>query len=164
MSLLKTNNLARLNNGVWSVALLLGITTMSAAPRSPAQAMQEGISVELAPASSAVPVPDADNADALIITVTDTGRLYFGIDPVSPSSLAENLKGRLSHRTRNLYIKADARAPYACVMKVLDAARSAGVAGVTLLTTQPRVTQTGTVILPEGIEIELARRPPAVPK
>jgi hypothetical protein len=59
MSLLKTNNLARLNNGVWSVALLLVVTTMSAAPRSPAQAMQKGISVELAPASSVVPVPDA---------------------------------------------------------------------------------------------------------
>jgi biopolymer transport protein ExbD len=164
MSLLKTNSLARLNSGVWSMALLLGITTMSAPPRSPAQAMQEGIRVELAPASSAVPVPDADTADALIITVTDTGRLYFGIDPVAPSSLAENLKGRLSHRRRNLYIKADSRAPYACVMKVLDAARSADVAGVTLLTTQPRVTQAGTIVLPEGIEIELVRRAPAVPK
>lgn len=144
------------------MALLLGVTTMSAAPRSPAQAMQQGISVELVPTSSAVPVPDADNADALIITVTDTGRFYFGIDPVAPISLAEDLKGRLSHRMQNLYIKADARAPYACVMKGLDPVPSAGVAGLTLLTTQPRVTQAGTVVLPEGIEIGLARRWPAV--
>jgi biopolymer transport protein ExbD len=164
MSLLKTNNLARLNNGVWSVALLLVVTTMSAAPRSPAQAMQQGISVELAPASSVVPVPDADNADALIITVTDTGRLYFGIDPVPPSSLAEKLKNRLSHGAQSLYIKADARAPYAYVVKVFDAARTAGVANVTLLTTQPKTTQAGTVTSPEGIELELARRSPAVPK
>jgi biopolymer transport protein ExbD/biopolymer transport protein TolR len=125
--------------------------------------MQKGISVELAPTSSAVPVPDADNQDALIITVTDTGILYFGIDSVTPDSLAEKLKGRPS-RTQNLYIKADARAPYACVVKVLDAARTAGVAGVTLLTTQPRTTQTGAVVLPEGIEMELTRRSPAAQK
>jgi biopolymer transport protein ExbD len=126
--------------------------------------MQKGISVELAPTNSAVPVPDADNQDALIIAVTDTGRLYLGIDPVTPGSLAEKLKGRLSHRTQSLYIKADARAPYACVVKVFDAARTAGVVGVTLLTTQLKTTQAGTAIFPEGIEMELARRSPAAPK
>jgi biopolymer transport protein ExbD len=107
---------------------------------------------------------DADNADALIITVTDTGRLYFGIDPVPPSSLAEKLKNRLSHGAQSLYIKADARAPYAYVVKVFDAARTAGVANVTLLATRPKTTQAGTVTSPEGIELELARRSPAVPK
>jgi biopolymer transport protein ExbD len=125
MSWLKTNS-ARLKSRMWSVAFLVGITTMSAISRSSAQAMQKGISVELAPTSSAVPVPDADNQDALIITVTDTGRIYFGIDPVTPDSLAEKLKGHPS-RSQSLYIKADARAPYACVVKVLDAARRAGV-------------------------------------
>jgi biopolymer transport protein ExbD len=125
--------------------------------------MQKGISVELAPTSSAVPVPDADNQDALIITVTDTGRIYFGIDPVTPDSLEEKLKGHPS-RSQSLYIKADARAPYACVVKVLDAARRAGVVGVTLLTTQPSTTPAGTIILPEGIEMELSRRSPGGPK
>jgi biopolymer transport protein ExbD len=164
MSSLKTNNLARLKNRVWSVALLALLTMVSGVPRSSAQAMQKGISVRLAPTSTAVPVPDADNPDALIITVTDSGKLYFGIDPVLPGSLAEKLKGHLSHTTQNLYIKADARAPYACVVKVLDAARTAGVAGVTLLTTQPKPTQAGAVALPEGIEMELARRSPAAAK
>src|ERR1700737_4191547 len=126
MSWLKANNLARLNNRVWLVALLVLLTVVSAAPWSTAQAMQKGISVELARTSNAVPVPDADNPNAMIITVTDTGSLYFGIDPVTPESLTQKLKGRLSH---NLYIKADAKAPYAYVVKVLDAARKAGVAG-----------------------------------
>jgi biopolymer transport protein ExbD len=161
MSWLRTNNLARPKNRVWGVALLVVVTTMSAAPWSTAQAMQKGISVELARTSNAVPVPDADNPDAMIITVTDTGRLYFGIDPVTPESLTQKLKGRLSH---NLYIKADAKAPYAYVVKVLDAARTAGVGGVTLLTTQPKAPQAGTVVFPEGIEMELARRSPAAPK
>jgi len=95
--------------------------------------------------------------------VTDTGILYFGIDSVTPDSLAEKLKGRPS-RTQNLYIKADARAPYACVVKVLDAARTASIVGVTLLTTQPKTTQAGTGVLPEGIEMELARRSLGGPK
>ena len=164
MSWLKRKNLARLKNRAWIVALLVVVTAVSAAPRSTAQAMQKGISVELAPTSSAVPVPDADNPDALIITVTDTGALYFGIDPVTPGSLAEKLKGRLSDHTQSLYVKADARAPYAYVVKVLDAARAAGVEHVTLLTTQPTAAQAGTVVLPEGIEMELARRSPAAPK
>jgi biopolymer transport protein ExbD len=161
MSSLSPNNLVRLKNRVWSMASLVLLIMMSAVPRSSAQAMQKGISVNLAPTSSAVAVPDADNSDALIITVTDSGRLYFGIDPVTPDSLAEKLKGRLSQRTQNLYVKADARAPYAFVVMVLDAAHTAGVAGVTLLTTQPKATQAGTVVVPEGIEMELARRSPA---
>jgi biopolymer transport protein ExbD len=159
MTWLKTNNLAKLTNRVWSVALLAVVTTMSAAPQSGAQTLQKGISVELARTSSAVSVPEADNQDALIVTVTDNGKLYFGIDPVTPDTLAEKLKARPSHHTETLYIKADAKAPYACVVRVLDAARTVGVAGVTLLTTQPKTMQ-GTVVFPEGIEMELARRSP----
>ncbi len=160
----KRNNLARLKNTVGSLALLAVVAAVTLVPRSAAQAMQKGISVELAPTSSAVPVPDADRQDALIITVTDSGRMYFGIDAVTPDSLAEKLKARPSHQTQTLYIKADARAAYASVVKVLDAARTAGVAGVTLLTTQPKATQAGAVVPPEGIAMELARRSPASPK
>jgi biopolymer transport protein ExbD len=134
---------------------------MTAAPRSSAQAMQRGISVQLVPTSSAVPVLDADNSDALIVTVTDTGKLYLGVDPVAADSLAEKLKGHVSSHTQNLYIKADARAPYASVVKVVDAAHSARVASVTLLTAQTKTTQAGGVQLPEGIEMNLARQSPA---
>lgn len=158
MNWLKRNNLARLKNTVGSLTLLAVVTAVTVAPRSAAQTMQKGISVELAPTSSAVPVPDADQQNALIITVTDAGKLYFGIDAIMPDALVEKLKARPSHHTQTLYIKADARAPYASVVKVLDAAHTAGVAGVTLLTTQPKATQAGTVVPPEGIEMELARR------
>jgi biopolymer transport protein ExbD len=157
MSWLKTNNLTRLNIGVWSFALLVVATTLLAPPWSTAQSMQKGISVELASTSSAMPVPNADNQDALIITVTDTGRLYFGVDLVTPKTLAEKLK-TLPSRDTTLYIKADARAPYASVVKVVDAAHTTGVAGVTLLTIQPKTTQAGTVVFPQGIEMELAQR------
>lgn len=159
MNWLRTNNLGRLNTTFWSVALLVVVTTMSAAPRSNSQGLQKGISVELASTSNAVPVPDADNPDALIITVTEAGKLYFGIDPVMPGSLAQKLKVSQSNGSPNLYIKADARAPYATVVKILDAARMVGVADVTLLTAQQRTTQEGAVRFPQGIEMQIARRP-----
>ncbi len=158
MTWLKANNLARLNNRVWGVALLAVATTMSAAAQSSGPAMQKGISVELARTSSAVPVPDADKQEAWIIAVTDSGGLFLGIDPVTPEALAEKLKARQSQHAQTLYIKADARAPYASVVKVLDAAHSAHVLSVTLLTTQPKATRVGTLVSPEGIEMELARR------
>ena len=164
MNWLKRNDAARLKNRLWSVAFLIVAIALSMAPRSTAQAMQKGISVELASTSSAVPVPDADNQDAWIITVAKTGKLYFGIDMVTPNVLAEKLEARPSHHTQTLYIKADAKAPYACVVKVLDEAHTAGVADVTLLTTQPKATQAGTVVSPQGIEMELARRSPAATK
>jgi biopolymer transport protein ExbD len=159
MSWLKTNYLARTKQKVWSVAFLVVVTIVSAAPKSGAQGMQKGISVQLAPTSSAVPVPAADNHDAWIVTVTENGKLYFGIDPVTPDMLVEKLEDRQSRR-QNLYIKADARAPYASVVRVVDAARTAGIAGMTLLTTQRKTMPAGLVVLPEGIELELARRSP----
>jgi biopolymer transport protein ExbD len=164
MSCLKTNNPGSLNNIMWRAALLAVVTTMSFAPRSTAQAMQKGISVQLARTSSAVPVPDADNQKALMITVTDSGGIYFGIDPVTPDALAEKLRARPSNDSQTLYIKADARAPYASVVKVLDAAHTARVLSVTLLTTQPKTPPVGTVVSPEGIEMELARRSPSAAK
>jgi biopolymer transport protein ExbD len=109
-------------------------------------------------------VPEADKQDALIVSVTDTGALYLGIDSVTPDSLAAQLKDRLSRRTQGVYIKADARAPYASVVKVLDAARTAGVSAVTLLTNQPVAAQAGTAVPPQGIEMEMARRSPPATK
>ena len=164
MNCLEINNVGRPKRRVVSVIFAAFVTVMFAASMCAAQALQKGISVELAPTSSAIAVPDADKQDALIVTVTDTGGLYFGTDPVTPDSLLAKMKGRVSQGTPNLYIKADARAPYASVLKVLDAARTAGVVAVTLLTTQPRATRAGTVAAPEGIEMELARRAPAATK
>jgi biopolymer transport protein ExbD len=157
MTRLRTNNLARLNNSMWGVALLAVVIAMSAAAQSTGPAMQKGISVELARTSSAVPVPGADGQEALIIAVTDSGGFYLGIDSVTPEALAEKLKARQSQHAQTLYIKADARAPYASVVKVLDAAHAARVLSVTLLTTQPKTTQVGSLVSPEGIEMELTR-------
>jgi len=164
MSCLEITNEGRPKRRAGNVANAAFVAVMFAGSMCSGQTLQKGISVELAPTGSAVAVPDADKPDALIVTVTDTGGLYFGIDPVSPDSLTAKIKGRVSQGTQNLYIKADARVSYSYVVKVLDAAHTAGVVTVTLLTTQPKPTRTGTIVPPEGIEVELARRAPAPTK
>jgi biopolymer transport protein ExbD len=99
-------------------------------------------------------MPVADQEDALIVSVTDDGSVYFGVNPISPAALAEKVKGGLSNRTeKKLYIKADARTPYANVAKVLDAVRTAGVETPNLLTAQQDSSEPGTLVPPKGLEV-----------
>ncbi len=89
-----------------------------------AQNLQAGISVNLPLVSNATAVPDADKEDALIVTVTENGDTYLGVDPITPDALADKIKHAVAFRAeKKAYIKADARAQYADVEKVLSAAR-----------------------------------------
>jgi biopolymer transport protein ExbD/biopolymer transport protein TolR len=126
------------------------------------QTTQKGISVELPVTSNAVAMPDAEQEDALIVSVTDDGSVYFGVDPISPAALAEKVRDCLSNRTeRKLYIKADARSPYANVVKVLDAMDTAGVEAPNLLTAQRDSSGPGTLIPPKGLEVLIGSALPA---
>lgn len=164
MTWINANHLARTKTNTWIAGVLVLVGTVTATQRCTAQTMQRGISVQLVQTNSAVPVPNADNQEALIVTVNETGKLYVGLDPVTPASLAEKLKSGLAGNTQNLYIKADARAPYASVVKVVDGAHIAGIADVTLLTTQPNSLAAGTVVSPEGIEMKLTQHSSPVTK
>jgi biopolymer transport protein TolR len=139
---------------------LATVILMFAATTCTAQAMQKGISVELALTGNAAPMPDADNEDSLIVTVTGNGSVYFGIDPITPTALEERVRDRESKREQRLYVKADARSPYADVEKVLDAARAAGVETPILLTTQHESPEPGTLVSPKGLEV-LVGPPPS---
>jgi biopolymer transport protein ExbD len=141
------------------VALTLtAATTPPAAAQSPvaAPALQKGISVELAPTRNALPMPYADNEDALLATVTDNGGVYFGVHLITPDALAGKIKTGLSSGKKQLYIKADARTAYANVISVLQAGRAAGTEAAILLTTQP-VSSTRTIVAPRGLEGWLVR-------
>ena len=125
-------------------------------PADAAQAMQKGISVRLPVTSNAVSMPDADQEGALIVSVTDDGSVYLGVDPISPAALAEKVTGGLSGRTgKKLYIKTDGRTPFAKVVNVLDAARTAGVEAPNLLTAQQDSLEPGTLVPPKGLEVLL---------
>ena len=132
------------------------------ATAQPPQAMQKGISVQLPIAGNAVAMPNADQEDSLIVSVTDDGIVYFGVDPINPSPLAEKLKQSLSNRPdKKLYIKADARTPYANVLKVLEALRSANVDATNLLTGQRGSSEMETPSPPYGLVVLVG--PPVPP-
>jgi biopolymer transport protein ExbD len=99
--------------------------------------LQAGVSVQLPVTGSAVAVPKADNQDALVVALTADGATYLGGNRLDPSALAERVKNLLSARNdKTLYIKADARVPYARVIAVIDAVRNSGVDALTFLTAQ----------------------------
>ncbi len=135
-----------------ALALMTFVAPSVAAQSEP---LQKGISVQLAVANSAVAVPDADNVNALIVTISDSGSLYFGIDPTTPEGLAQKIPIGLSESGHRLYIKADARTLYASVVKVLDAAQKAGVEAPILLTGQPEWAQPKAGASPRGLEVLL---------
>jgi biopolymer transport protein ExbD len=124
-----------------------------------AQPLQKGIGVELPVTSTAVPVPGADKEDAVIVTITQDGSVYFGVNLIRPAALPETIKRGLSNQTENkVYIKADARTPYANLVKVLDAVHTADVKALTLLTAQHDSPEPGTPVPPKGLELLIAPR------
>jgi len=138
---------------VLTVAAVLAIVLSAA--WSNAQQLRQGISVQMPVTSSATTMSEADDEDAWIIGVTPDGGLYFGVDPVTPDGLAIKMKARPRNRQQNLYIKADARAPYADVEKVLQAGRTVFFETAVLLTSQTQSSEPGTIVPPRGLEVLL---------
>jgi biopolymer transport protein ExbD len=125
------------------------------AEASQEQALQKGVSVKMANANSAQPMPEADHADAWIVTVTADGQLYFGVDPLTPAALQQRMI-RVSHkRNQRLYIKADASVPFASVQKALEAASAAEFESPVLLVSQQSPEKPGVMVAPKGLEITM---------
>ena len=116
------------------VAFTLAMNVPSAPAQSPA--LQKGISVQIAATSNATPMPAADNEDAWIVTIAADGKLYFGADPVDAEDLTNDVKIHPHKRNAKLYIKADARAPFNSVEKVLEIGHNAYFESVVFLTNQ----------------------------
>ena len=73
---------------------------------------------------------------------------------VTPDALTDKIKHAIAFRAgKKAYIKADARATYADVEKVLSAAHKGGVNAPVLLTAQREPVQPGTLVLPKGFEV-----------
>ena len=134
-----------------SIVFVVLSIVLSAVPICVGQTMQQGISVNLPVSRNAVSIPDADRNDSLIVSVTEDGNVYLGTSPISPTALAETIKrGMSNQKGETLYIKADARTQYAKVMKVLEAARTAGVESA-LLTGQRDASEPGTLVPPKAL-------------
>lgn len=154
MHSLMINTLGRQKHLARIVVLILSAVLF--APRTgSSQQLQKGVSVQMAATSNAISMPEADNNDAWVITVTADGSLYFAADPMTPEALADWMKIHPRRREAKLYIKADARAPFASVKAALGPARSSNFEDVVLLTSQPGSHGPGTVAPPKGIEVLL---------
>ena len=117
--------------------------------------LQPGVSVQLPVTGNAVAVPKADDQDALVVALTADGATYLGVDRVATSALADRVKTLLSARSdKTLYVKADARVPYARVVEIMDAVRNSGVDLLTFLTAQ-QDTVGGRPVTLKGLEMRV---------
>src|SRR5215510_4035317 len=119
--------------------------------------LQRGVSVQLAVTSNAVAVPNADQPDALVVALTADGSIYLRADRVPTPDLADRVGRILSNRQdKTLYVKADARVPYARLVEVIDAVQKSGVEGLTFLTAQQDAADQGRrLVSPKGLELRV---------
>ena len=148
------------------IALATSVTSLVAAQSasdhenpSVGQEMQRGISVQMPLTNSAAPEPDADEAGAKVVTVTENGDIDFGVDPITPGDLAEKLRRTPFIRGQKLYIKADARTPYSRVLQVLEATRNGGISPQVLLTQQSESPAPGKMVPPKGLPVQVGSSP-----
>ncbi|HEY6969848.1 MAG TPA: biopolymer transporter ExbD [Candidatus Angelobacter sp.] len=140
MAIVVRNEGAKVNSNInvtpmVDVMLVLLIIFMVITPM-----LQRSMTVELAKANNPVPMADADKEDALIVAVTNDGKIYFDTQQIyNPGDLTQKVKDRVANRVnKEVYVKADARAKYKNVVDVVDNVRSAGVDLLGLLTEEKR--------------------------
>jgi biopolymer transport protein TolR len=142
------------------VAVMMAGTPGAVFAQPGAVPLQRGISVQQPVTSNAVAVPKADEQGALVVALTADGSVYLGGDPLSVRALADKVGGILSSRNeKTLYIKADARVPYARLVEVIDAVWKSGVEDLTLLTAQQDASDRGTrPVPPKGLSMRVVHR------
>jgi len=101
--------------------------------------LQKGISVDMAKVNNPEQMPDADKEDALLVSVTRDGKVYFGSEQTTIDNLTTKVKDRLANKMdKRVYVKADMRARFGSVVLVVDSVRAAGVDDLGLLTDQKK--------------------------
>jgi biopolymer transport protein ExbD len=103
--------------------------------------LQKGISVDMAKVNNPEQMQDADKEDALLVSITRDGKVYFGSEQITADNLTGKVKDRLANKPdKRVYVKADMRARYGSVVQVVDSVRAAGVDDLGLLTDQRKTT------------------------
>jgi biopolymer transport protein ExbD len=128
--------------------IALALCSVFAAQNPTAPVMQSGISVQLPVSNQAVAVPNADQQDATVITLSARGDLYIGTQPITIGELS-------ALRASTIYVKADARVQYQQVLTVLSALRGHT---VVLLTEATANAAPEAVTPPYGVSVTVAAR------
>jgi biopolymer transport protein ExbD/biopolymer transport protein TolR len=97
--------------------------------------LQKGAPVELPRTKNPLDMSDADKDDAIRVGIARDGKFYLGQDRIAIDDLSQKVAELLMSREgdKTVYVKADQRASYGDVVKVVDAIRTAGVDRVGLL-------------------------------
>jgi biopolymer transport protein TolR len=139
MALAKRNEGAKVSSEInvtpmVDVMLVLLIIFMVVTPM-----LQKGISVDMAKVNNPEQMPDADKEDALLVSITRDGKVYFGSEQVQVDTLTTKVKDRLANKPdKRVYVKADMRTRFGGVVQVVDSVRAAGVDDLGLLTDQKK--------------------------
>jgi biopolymer transport protein TolR len=122
--------------------------------------LQRGVSVQQPVTSNAVAVPNADQQAAVVVALTADGSVYLRADRLSVPALADRVRSIVStSNEKTLYIKADARVPYARLVEVIDAVWRSGIEGLTLLTAQQDASDQGTrPVPPKGLKMRVVNQ------
>ena len=113
------------------VMLVLLIIFMVTAPL-----MQQGIDVDL-PETTTQPLRVQD--EPLILTVKKDGKYYIGRKELPADMLREKLEAIFEGRdSKEIFLRADRKAPYGVVVKALAAAREAGASSLGMVTEPER--------------------------
>ena len=137
MALAKRNEGAKVSSDInvtpmVDVMLVLLIVFMVITPM-----LQHGVSVDMASVNNPEQMPDADKEDALLVSITRDGKVYFGSEQIQVDNLTGKVKDRLANKQdKRVYVKADMRTRFGGVVQVVDSVRAAGVDDLGLLTDQ----------------------------
>ena len=113
------------------VMLVLLIIIMLIAPM-----LEEGVSVKLPTANSAIDKPTS--ADQTIVAIGANKMMYVNAQPVQEAELGNKIRTLLEEKAEKIVvIKADQDVEYGAVMAAMDQLRQAGVEDIGLITERP---------------------------
>ena len=121
--------------GFVSVMLAILVWTRIGLPHPP---HAYGSNVDRAVAVHSSPQPGALKEDAMLISITRDGSVFFRDHRVVQTDLANEIReGARNGAEKRVYLVADARAKYGDTMAVLVQIRLAGIESVSFLTEKP---------------------------
>jgi biopolymer transport protein TolR len=93
------------------------------------------VGVDTPKASNSTELRGADREDALLVAITRDGQVWFDRDRITgDKDLSAAIRDRVSRGAeRKVYIRADMRARYGLVLRVLNIVRTAGIENVAFL-------------------------------
>ena len=93
------------------------------------------VNVDLPTATAAVVMENANKEDSVMVAVTRDGKIFLGGDQIQVDSMGAAIASKLEKNPiKEVYLRADNRAPYGKVMDAVDGIRAAGVSQLGLLT------------------------------